>query len=97
MSKITFLASGNKDFPTVLHYYQDIEFLLNFKTKNRGNVTTSDLSFLSFDLLEAFDHIGLYYSGKFYDLKLGSNTWTEKELRKEHNFLKLVRSNILNQ
>lgn len=97
MSKITFLASENKDYSTVLHYYQDIEFLLNFKAKIRSNVTTSDLSFLSFDLLETFDHIELYYSGKFYDLKLGSNTWTEKELRKEHNLLKLVKSNILNK
>ena len=48
-------------------------------------MTTSNLSFLSFDLLEKFDLIELFYRGEFYDLKLGNNTWTKKELRKEHN------------
>jgi hypothetical protein len=60
-------------------------------------VRTTQLTFLSFDLFEqGFSKITLIHNGKEYDLKLGSNTWTTKELRKEHNLLKLVTSYFLN-
>lgn len=93
--KITFLASENKDFENILHYHQDIQF--NLMT-GFTDIAISDLSFLCFDLLEqGFDEIELYYMGEFYKLNLGRNAWTEKELRKEHNLLKLVRNYILNK
>jgi hemin uptake protein HemP len=60
-------------------------------------VVTTQLIFLSFDLFEqGFSKIILRHKGKEYDLKLGSNTWTVKNLRKEHNLLKIVTSYILN-
>jgi len=92
MKTITFLASENNHFEEVLHYYKDIK---DSAYLGSGDLTVSDLSFLSFDLLDDFDSIKLYYWGEYYDLKLGKNDWTEKELRKEHNLLKLVRSYIL--
>jgi len=95
MSKITFLASKNENYKDkdILHYYEDID--KNIRT-GVDDVVVSDLSLLSFDLLdEGFSCIELFYNGIFYDLKLGKNDWTEKELRKEHNLLKLVRSYIL--
>lgn len=93
MSKITFLASENKDFKEVLHYSEDIAQNLR---DGVDDVVVTDLSFLSFDLFyDGFTEIELYYKGQFYQLKLGSNTWTEKELRVEHNLLKLVKVNIL--
>lgn len=93
MSKITFLATKNDAYKDVLHYYEDIA--KNFRI-GIDDVVVSDLSFLSFDLLDqGFSSIELFYGGVFYDLKLGKNDWTEKELRKEHNLLKLVRSYIL--
>lgn len=95
MRKITFLATKNEDYKHILHYYQDI--VKNIRV-GIDDVVVSDLSFLSFDLLdEGFSTIELFYQGVFYDLKLGKNSWTEKELRKEHNLLKLVRSYILNK
>jgi len=63
---------------------------------SKGNVHTSDLSSLSFDLLDTFDAIYLIHEGQKYNLKLGLNEWTPKELRKAHNLLKLVKSYIIN-
>ena len=64
----------------------------------RDDLITTDLSILSFDLLThwGFTETYLYHNGQRYELKLGSNTWTFKELRESHNLLKLVKSNILN-
>ena len=93
MSKITFLASPNEEFEDVLHYYVDIKYNIRMGI---DDVAVSDLSYLSFDLFdEGFSSIELFYDGVFYNLKLGKNNWTEKELRKEHNLLKLVRRYIL--
>jgi len=92
MSKITFLASPNEEFEFVLHDYYNVKYYID---KGYDNIVTTNLSFLSFDLLDYFSSIELFYDGVFYDLKLGKNNWTEKELRKEHNLLKLVRSYIL--
>jgi hypothetical protein len=60
------------------------------------NIVTPQLSFICFDLLDKFDKIFLIHENKTYELKLGKNSWTEKELRKEHNLFKLVQSYILN-
>jgi hypothetical protein len=93
--KITFLASPSEWHTNILHYYQDIQFDYRMGFED---LVVSDLSTLSFDLLDnGFKEIELFYRGEYYDLKLGKNTWTEKELRKEHNLLKLVVNSILNK
>jgi hypothetical protein len=59
-------------------------------------VMTSQLSLLSFDLLEHFENIYFVCNGTMYELKLGKNTWTPKELRVSHNLFKIVQSHFLN-
>lgn len=92
MSKITFLASPNVDYEYVLHDYYNVKYYID---KGYDKVATTNLSFLSFDLLDSYEQIELFYLGKHYVLKLGKNSWTNKELKKEHNLLKLVRNYIL--
>ena len=95
MSRITFLTGQSDEFKDVLHYHSDIRFAINF---THEDIVVSDLSFLSFDLFDrGFSEIHLFHNGELYELRLGKNTWTEKELRKEHNLLKLVRSYFLNK
>lgn len=60
-----------------------------------NHVHTTQLNLISFDLLEHFDKIFLNVNGEVYELKLGSNTWTDKELRIEHNLLKIVTEHFL--
>lgn len=60
------------------------------------DIATTCLHFLSFDLLDDFSQIFILHKGVKYELKLGANTWTKKELRKEHNLFKLVMNNIVN-
>jgi len=60
------------------------------------DIATSLLHFISFDLLKDFSQIFVFHKGVKYELKLGENTWTKKELRKEHNLFKLVMNNIVN-
>jgi len=75
--------------------YEDTKHQI--ENKRKKSVFTTQLSFLSFDLFEqGFSKITLVHKGKEYDLRLGSNTWTVKELRPAHNLLKLVTSYILN-
>jgi hypothetical protein len=75
--------------------YEDTKHQI--QNKSCKKINTTQLTFLSFDLFEqGFSKITLVHKGKEYDLRLGSNTWTTKELRKEHNLLKLVTGYILN-
>ena len=94
--KAIFLTEPHKDYPNPLHYNQEVMWDLQ---RGVDDLVTTDLSVLSFDLLThwGFNEIYLYHGGKMYELKLGRNTWTDKELRESHNLLKLVRSNILNK
>jgi hypothetical protein len=93
---IYFLTANEPKLPIrqfVSHYHfhtkQDIE------NKDIREVYTTNLEFLCFDLLDDFKEIYLYHEGSYYNLKLGSNNWTNKFLRKEHNLLKIVRASIL--
>ena len=75
-------------------YFEDTIKAINDK-KNKF-VVTSQLNLLNFNLFdEGFTNIFLKHKGCVHELKLGENLWTKKELRKEHNLLKLVTSNIL--
>ena len=58
MRTITFLASENNHFEEVLHYHKDIKDKIDWGV---DDITVSDLSFLSFDLLDKFTWIKLYY------------------------------------
>lgn len=86
----------------VLHKIFDNDFMFvnyHFDFKNESpyyDIATSLLHFLSFDLLNEFSQIFLLHKGVKYELKLGANTWTKKELRKEHNLFKLAMNNIVN-
>ena len=93
--KIVFLAQPNKDYPYPMVYSQ--ESMLEVEQGN-CDVVTTDLSALSFDLLTCgrFKEIFLYANNQMFELKLGKNDWTDKELRESHNLLKLVKSYILN-
>ena len=92
--KVIFLTSPHEKYPNPLHYSDEVQFNLQ---RGLDDLETTDLSILSFDLLShwGFTEIFLYHDNKKFELKLGSNTWTLKELRKEHNLLKLVKTNIL--
>ncbi len=59
------------------------------------HVHTTQIALISFDLLEHFNEMFLNVNGEVYELKLGSNTWTDKELRVEHDLLKLVTAHFL--
>lgn len=63
--------------------------------KVNKNVHTTQIALISFDLLEHFDKMFLNVNGEVYELKLGSNTWTDKNLRAEHNLLKIVTAHFL--
>lgn len=93
--KITFLTQPHVDYPNPLHYNREV--LYDLRT-GIDDLVTTDLSVLSFDLLlQGFKEIYLYHNCEMFELKLGKNTWTDKELRESHNLLKLVKSNILNK
>jgi hypothetical protein len=97
--KITFISDntlGDFSKETVMHYYFYVKNIIEFGHHNQ-NLATTQLAFISFDLLDKYDKIELLHKGVIYELKLGNNTWTSKHLRKEHNLFKLVRANILNQ
>lgn len=59
------------------------------------SIHTNQLTFISFDLLDKFSNIMLVTDTNVYHLKLGQNTWIDKELRVAHNLLKLVTTHIL--
>jgi hypothetical protein len=86
---LTYLGLNNK-----LHSYLDTK---NAIEECKHHVRTTQLCFLSFDLLDKFDEIELVYKDVVYELKLGNNTWTSKHLRKEHNLFKIVQAYILNE
>ena len=94
---IYFLGSEDRYIPRrqfICNYHNETE--QEIKDKNKREVYTTNLEFLSFDLLDDFEEVYLYYEGFYYNLKLGSsNSWIDKELRRSHNLLKLVKSNIL--
>ena len=94
--KAIFLTELHKDYPNPLYYNQEVMWNLQ---RGTDDLITTDLSVLSFDLLTywGFNELYLYYCGEMYELKLGINTWTDKELRESHNLLKLVKSIILNK
>jgi len=73
--------------------YKHTKYCINY-TDN--DIHTTQLTFISFDLLEQFDKIYLNVDGVKHELKLGKNTWTSKELRVSHNLFKLVQSHFLN-
>ena len=92
--KAIFLTEPHKDYPNPLHYHQEVSFYR--QCNNYEDLVTTDLSILSFDLITywGFDEIYLYSGGEMYELKLGRNDWTEKELRESHNLFKIVTSYI---
>lgn len=61
------------------------------------SIHTNQLIFISFDLLDKFDKISLVTDTNVYHLKLGQNTWIDKDLRVAHNLLKLVTTHILDK
>lgn len=93
--KAIFLTEPHVDYPNSVIYHQGVDYLIKYGSYR--DLVTTDLSVLSFDLITywGFREIYLYHGGEMYELKLGRNIWTEKELRESHNLLKLVKSNIL--
>ena len=59
------------------------------------HVHTTQIALISFDLLEHFNEMFLNVNGEVYELKLSDNTWTDKNLRVEHNLLKIVTAQFL--
>ena len=92
--RAVFLTEPHKDYPNPLHYHQEVDSLIKYDSQK--DLITTDLSVLSFDLITywGFDEIYLYSGGEMYELKLGKNDWTEKELRESHNLLKIVTNYI---
>ncbi len=89
--KAIFLTQPHVDYPpNPVIYHEEVDFLIKFDRCK--DLVTTDLSILSFDLIThwGFDEIYLYHGGEMYELKLGRNDWTEKELRESHNLLKIV-------
>ena len=74
--------------------YKHTKDCINEKSEH---IYTNQLIFISFDLLDKFDKIYLNVNDVIYELKLGQNTWIDKDLRVAHNLLKLVTANILNK
>lgn len=69
---------------------------MQIKDVDFGDVHTTQFHLLSFDLLEVFDKIFLNVGGEQYELGLGNtNTWTYKDLRLDHNLLKIVTAHFL--
>jgi len=92
--EIIFITSNFDDMWCDAVYHNDTIKQIN--NQDETIVVTSQLHLICFDLLDTFAKIYLKHNGVLYDLKLGSNTWIVKNLRKEHNLLKLVKCNILN-
>lgn len=93
--KIIFLTDKSNYYPTPYHFYNETATAIKLESMQ---VVTTNLDFLSFDLFDqGFDSIEIEHKGIIYDLKLGKNTWTVKDIRKVHNLYKLVRNNILNK
>ena len=63
--------------------------------KSKESVYTTQIALISFDLLSQFDKIILVVGNHKHELKLGINTWTDKELRAEHDLLKIVTAHFL--
>ena len=94
MRTITFYTHYAEGKTLMCKNYADTLMLMEDRV---NHIHTTQLSFLSFDLLEKFDKIYLNVNDVVYHLKLGQNTWTDKELRVAHNLLKLVTTHILNK
>ncbi|MEY3501290.1 MAG: hypothetical protein RL308_2963 [Bacteroidota bacterium] len=92
MRTITFYTHYDDDLS---RSYKHTKYCIN--NLLHEDIHTTQLTFISFDLLEKFDNIYLNVENVVYELKLGQNTWTDKELRVAHNLLKLVTANILNK
>lgn len=69
------------------------------KNKEIKVLHSYDILSLSFDLLEeGFTNLFVILPDKIIEVKLGSdNTWTEKELRVEHNVYKMIVADILRE
>lgn len=94
MRTITFYINY-QDTKSKNGYYWYWDTLVAIKHWNH-NVHTTQIALISFDLLKYFDKMFLNVNGEVYELKLGINTWTDKELRVEHDLLKLVTAHFLN-
>ena len=92
--KAIFLTELHKDYPNPLHYHTEVQYNLQH---GEDDLITTDLSILSFDLLNhfGFSEIYLFCGGKMHELKLGKNEWIEKELKESHNLLKIVKVHLL--
>ena len=75
MRTITFYTHIENDLS---RSYKHTKYRIN---ETGADIHTTQLNFISFDLLEKFDKIYLNVEGLIYELKLGQNTWTDKELR----------------
>lgn len=93
MRTITFYINY-QDTKSKNSYYWYCDTLVAIKHWNH-NVHTTQIALISFDLLKHFDKMFLNVNGEVYELKLGINTWTDKELRVEHDLLKLVTAHFL--
>lgn len=91
--RITFVTGVQNNYYDVCTNYVDTRKAIN---KADGHVVTSDLTAMSFDLLDnGFDEIYILHESFLYELRLGENAWTNKTLRPAHNLLKLVTASIL--
>lgn len=93
MRTITFYTHHTPSVHLMAKNYMDA--LLWIKSELE-DVHTTQLNLISFDLLEHFDKMFLNVNGEVYELGLGdTNTWTDKNIRVEHNLLKMVTAHFL--
>jgi hypothetical protein len=93
MRTITFYTHNTSGRTLMCKNYADTLMLIK---DGVTHVHTTQIALISFDLLEHFDKIFLNVNGEVYALGLGNtNTWTDKNLRVEHNLLKIVTAHFL--
>lgn len=82
-----------------IHFYKDYcydveiySFDGTLEAIERGDeeIRTNSIANISFDLIDKGYDIYLHTSKEIYKIELGMHTKSGKELRKEHNLLKLV-------
>lgn len=94
---INILFDNEYKIDNILYFHKDtIEAIENLNIEIVSTVDVSILDLYSFDLLfYGFSHIYCYSKGNRYEIKIGANDWTVKQLRKEHKLLKIIRGEIL--
>jgi hypothetical protein len=93
MKNITFITNIEDTHEIIVIDYSSTKLAID----NKKSIITTQLSFLSFDLLNVYNNIFLIHEKRKYHLQLGNNDWIFKDLRIEHDLFKIVNTYILNE